>query len=460
MSIVRIVFFLWAGLYLALGPLHSIGDGDLYWQRWLGDLLLKTRRLPTVLGSGTFTAPGAPWVPQEWFFSLAAAAASDHHLFLLFSIAVSAMPVLILASIYWRARGAASAEAIGVALLFCGIALLESFGVRAQVLGWAGLAAFLVFLERRDRWYYGALPAAIVWANVHASVMIAPAIVLARVIATVADGGLRALRSSRDLLLLPLVIFATFCTPLTWRLPYLAVTLASSPIRRYITEWQPVTWHDLSFTLGALPLALAVIAGGRATLSRERLQAFPAAVLFLAMLFATRNIPLFAIAAAPLAARGLDFRFGKIGQLGKKARELEPVALPGIALAIVFAAVSLTRAQQREPSPLPGFAIASLSGDGATHRVFCEDFTWCSMALGYPTLRVFIDGRCDAYPLLVWRQYISTVQVRGAWRDPLNAYGVDSIVTRTESPLALALAKTPNWERSYRDASFVVFRRD
>jgi hypothetical protein len=31
-------------------------DGDLYWQRRLGELLLQTQRLPTALGNETFTA--------------------------------------------------------------------------------------------------------------------------------------------------------------------------------------------------------------------------------------------------------------------------------------------------------------------------------------------------------------------------------------------------------------------
>ncbi|MFY9720012.1 MAG: hypothetical protein WAK16_10250, partial [Candidatus Cybelea sp.] len=174
MSTTRIALFLWGGLYLALGPLHAPGDGDLYWQRWLGDLLLRTHHLPAVLGDGTFTAPTAPWVPQEWVFSLAVAVATNQHLFLLLSILVSALPIGILISVYARARETATPDAIGIALLFCGMALVESFGARAQVLGWAGLAVFVLFLERRDRWYYAAFPAAVVWANLHATVAIAP----------------------------------------------------------------------------------------------------------------------------------------------------------------------------------------------------------------------------------------------------------------------------------------------
>ena len=459
MSTTRITTALWGALFLVLGPLHAAGDGDMYWQRWLGDLLLRTHRLPDVLGSGTFTAPNAPWVPQEWVFSLAVALAMNQHLFLVLAILVSALPLGILLTIYLRARGNASPDAIGIALLFCGMALAESFGARAQVLGWAGLAVFMLFIERRDRWYYAAFPATVVWANLHASVTLAPVLVLARLAATVADGGLRALRSSRDLLMLPAVVLATFCTPFGWRLPALAIALSTSPIRHYIQEWQPPGLHDASFVFGALPLALAIVLGGRALL-KEKLQLFPTAIVFVAALLASRNTPLFAIVAAPLAARGLDLRFPKISALGKKARELEPVALPMIVIAVALAGFVLVAEQRHEPPPLPTIAIASLGNDRAAHRLLCENFTWCSVALGYPTLRVFIDGRCDGYPLPIWQKYISTIQIRKDWSAPLTEYAVDSVLAQSGSPLALAMAKTPQWRQTYSDASFILFRHN
>ena len=436
------------------------GDGDLYWQRWLGELILQTHRLPSALGTETFTAAGATWVPQEWLFGILVALAWNAHVFFWFSLAFSALPAMILATIYRRARGRASAEAIGVALLFCGLALLTSFGVRAQVLGWTMLAFFMLFLERNDRWYYLTIPTAVLWANLHASVAIAPVIVVCRIVATIADGGLRGLRTSRDLIALPAVVLATFCTPLGWKLPAFALALSTSPIRAYIQEWQPPDWRDGSFVLGLLPIALAVLLGGRTTLIRAKMQSFPALVLFVAALVAARNMAIFAIVAAPLAAVGLDARFPKIRAIGSKARELEPVALATIGFVLALSAIALARQQLNEPARLPIAAIASLAADQDAHRVLCEDFTWCSIALQYPALRVFIDGRCDAYPLAVWRQYVSTVGAHGSWAQPLQAYGVDSVVARRGGRLALALAKAPRWEPAYRDDTYVVFRHD
>ena len=451
---------LWGGLFLVLGPLRAPGDGDLYWQRWLGDLVLQIHRLPTTLGSTTFTASSAPWIPQEWLFSVAVAAAHDYHAFVALSIIVSALPLGILLSIYWRSRAESQPEAIGIVLLFCGVAFAASFGVRAQVLGWAALAAFMCAIERRDRWYYAGLPAAVIWANLHASVAIAPAIVLARAAATFAESGLSGLRKSRDLVMLPLVALATFCTPFGWRLPAFALAFATSPIRHYIQEWQPPGWNDASFMLGALPIALAIVVGGRTTLVDRRLQSFPCALLFVAALLATRNTAIFAIVAAPLAACGLQARLPQLKRLGAKFAELEPVGLPAVAIAIAASAFALTRIQTHAPPPLPGAAIASVATDGQNHRVFCENFTWCSMALQYPILQVFIDGRCDGYPWAVWNDYVSTIRARKNWSEPLEKYGVEYVVAARGSRLAAAIEKLPNWGRSYEDVSYVVFRRD
>ncbi len=171
---VRLVLVLWGGLYLAVNPFRALNNGDLYWQRWLGDYILQWHRLPTALGTETFTAAGAPWVPQEWFISIFVALAMRHGLLVPFAILMAVIPIGILASIYVRSTKGATPEAIAIVLMFAGCALAASFGIRAQVLGWGCFAAFLLCLDRRDAWAYAAVPVVVLWANVHASVMLAP----------------------------------------------------------------------------------------------------------------------------------------------------------------------------------------------------------------------------------------------------------------------------------------------
>ena len=77
------------------------------------------------------------------------------------------------------------------------------------------------------------------------------------------------------------------------------------------------------------------MAGGVRSLIRNKIESLPAAMLFIAMLFAARNIPLFIIAAAPLAARGVDVRAGMaLCRVGKRLQAMELLALTSILVAI------------------------------------------------------------------------------------------------------------------------------
>ena len=359
---VRLAIFLWGGLYAALDPFRAFDNADLYWQGWLGEYILHWHRLPSTLGTETFTATGAPWVPQEWFFSILVALAMRHHLLVPFAIAIAIVPIAVFGSIYIRSRGRAGPEAIGIVLLLVGCALSASFGIRAQVLGYGCFAAFLLCLGRSDRWAYVAVPVVAVWANVHASVLLAPVFLLARMTGAVADSGLRTLQKGRDIRIFALTLAAVCCTPLGWHLPVYALALVTSPIRHFIQEWQPVSFGDLDFLFGGLSLALLLVAGGWRELVRNKQESLPIAMLFIAMLFASRNVPIFAIAAAPAAASGLSALFLRSRASATESRRWS---------------VSLFLRQGLSSFPLP----CSLLGFGrATRRRFLSR-RWPSLAL-------------------------------------------------------------------------------
>lgn len=453
----RLVLFLWGGLYLALDPFRALNNADLYWQQWLGEYILRFHHLPTSLGPEAFTAAGAAWVPQEWFISLLVALAARGHLLVVLAVAIAFVPTGILISLYFRSRRRASPEAIAAVLMFTGVALVASFGIRAQVLGWGCFAAFLYFVERRDRWSYAAVGIVAIWANLHASVMLAPAFLAARIAGAVATNGLQGLLRSRELAILALAIPAVLCTPLGWHLPWYAVTLAMSPIRQYIQEWQPVTLGDTEFLFGGLLLALAIVLGGRRAAWNDKAESFPIALLFIAMLLARRNVPLFAIAAAPLAAQSLDALFPSLSRFGRRVAEMERFAFLSSGIAIALVALLTAQHQRQEPVQTPLAAIAKLTASQTPHRIFCENFSECSAALQYPQLHVFIDGRADPYPPAVWRSYISIVRLQPRWNESLDRYSVDAVLASKGSRLADALASIPAWRAAFRDRGFVLY---
>jgi hypothetical protein len=316
-------------------------DGDLAWQRWLGEQILTSGKLPTSLGAETFTAAGSPWLPQEWLFGILVAVAQRFALAPVFDLTVALCAVLALAVLARRAT-AAGASPLGTTLcvLFAGIAMVDSFGVRAQVAGWPLLAIFVSLLECDASWLLcGAV--VVVWANVHAGAVLAPVLAAAWSAGlAVRDRGLRdaALRAS---FVAVVTVFATAMNPFGFGLIAYAVGLVRSPIKDFIREWQPTSFGDASFVWGALPIlaGAAVWALFEGRRSPQRLGVVAVGLVLLGT--AARNIPIFALIAAPYAAAGFTQALRRLGVAHAVPRP--QLAAAGALCIALLAAVTATR---------------------------------------------------------------------------------------------------------------------
>jgi hypothetical protein len=431
-----------AGRNAVTALLVPAGDGDLGWQHWLGAQILRGG-LPHALGAESFAAAGAPWVPQEWLFSALLAVAGVHGAGWLFALAVGLCAALALACVGLRcARNGADPVAVALVLVFVDMAMAQSFGVRVQVVAWALLAAFLLALELPSRHRWTAVVVAVIWANVHASAMLAPLLAGA---AAVGSAFARDRRSAVHDAILALGCAAAVCaTPLGTTLPEYAFALMRSPIRDWIHEWHRTAFTDPAFALGTLPvMVLAVVAVRRASW-RSLALAAPFGYLAFA---AVRNVPLAAIACAPLAASALTALLPSLASFRPYAGR----ALAAAGFALVFAGASTVTAlgARYAQDDRPLLAIHELTRLPGRHRLFCEDFAWCGLALDTGTIGVFVDGRADPYPIEVWRQYDTVLHARAGWRPILRRYGVDAMLVRRDRALDRA-AQRGGW-RIVRD---------
>jgi hypothetical protein len=83
-------------------------------------------------------------------------------------------------------------------------------------------------------------------------------------------------------------------------------------------------------------------------------------------------------------------------------------------------------------------------------------------AMGKPDARpVFVDGRIELYPAVVWEDYLSVTFVRYNWGQRLDVWGVNTLMLdRAGQPLLIeAVESSPNWEERYEDGTTVVFVR-
>ena len=463
-----LVLGVFAARFLSTAIAFPPGDGDLFWQRRLGASVLANHAVPRALGNEAFAAPGAPWVPQEWLFGIAAYLGRSGWGWDVFSgaCALAALAALTIACLHAVRRGASPVD-VAICVALAGIALFESFGVRAQVAVWPLLALFLLLLDIDGPWCYAAAAVAAVWSNLHASAMLAP--ILAGMVAfgSALDERRIGKRTRRLAIVAVLCAVAICCNPFGWDLPRYAIGLFNNPIKSYITEWKVTDIDDLSFVGGALPLLLlAMILGTRGTPEApndRRWRDFLLLGVFgFLVLSAARNVNIFGIAALPIVASALARRnfFGLVAQrpptrIDRIAAVAFPVGTFAVAIAIAARLISTT-------PPATGLAnapLAALSKMPGDHRVFCADFAWCSLLLGVPHESVFLDGRADPFPRDVWEDFARVIRLEPSWRDILARRGVDTVVAKRYSPLDQALELARGWRPAYTDKDYRLWLR-
>jgi hypothetical protein len=428
------------------------GDGDLLWQQWLGARILREHAIPRALGPETFAAAGAPWTPHEWLFSTVLAFGAEHGVQWLIPLVCALAAALALATVVMRCRRRGVSPALSAAAaIVCALAMFQSFGARAQVLGWMGLTVVVTLLEIDGPWAWAAVPATVAWANLHASVFLSPAVAaLFAVAALVRDRGWSR-EAARRTALAAACGAATLATPFGIDLPRYAAGLLASPIRGSISEWGATSMTSAVFILAALPLLLILGAFGmRASLRDRMLAAAFTVVLFTAV----RNVPVFALVVAPVALSALAAGRAPRAAHLRSARFAAWSTAGAVALICLLIPAVVWRVAPAARSGLPvGLASALVAQARSQPRVFCEDFAWCSLFLQEPgAVRFYMDGRCDPYPAPMWRDYREVMDGNRRWASILQRERIDAILVRRDGALDSLLAERPAmWRRIASD---------
>ena len=425
-------------------------DGDLFWQKHLGQYVLAHHALPASLGAETFSAPGAAWIPQEWLLGIVDAIAVDHNAMWVLGIAASlALGLALYLSVSRARRFGAPAVAVTICTILLAVDVEGSYGIRAQVFAWPLFVALLLLLDLEGTTIFLAVPLVVLWANLHASVFIAVPIVAIDLLATAYKRGLRDAETLRRLVLCAIVPLATLTTPLGVKLPEYALMLVRSPIRHLIDEWQPVGWGHHFFWYGGAPMLLAVALCAR-TFARERPRDVVLIVMLTAMTMqAIRNAALLGFVLMPLAAQALDvllarFRFWHIDPLRSPGPRRLAV-FGGAALAAVVFVIGI-RGAPGAATWRPAFdSFTKLSAMPLEPRLFCYDFAVCSPALDFPRVRVFMDGRADPYPPSVWNDFDTLRKANPGWLPLVDAYAINAIYVKRNDKLDKALQKRHDW---------------
>lgn len=466
--------FATAVVLTAAVALHSIVTPDVFWHLASGRWIVEHHAVPRtdVL---TYALRGREWVNQQWLADVGCVRlwswAGPPALVLVKTIVLAVTSCLMLVAARSAGAGAASA---GFVTLLAILAGHERTMVRPEILSGCALATVhaLLYGSARNRRRLWVLPVLVaLWANLHSLAFLGPLTILYHAGLILADRRIpvrwqnpsyRGI-DARTLVLVGLVSsLALCCNPYglrAWTFPLVLFERidGSAAIFGRILEFAR-PWDDPFDPRLRGYWILVMVTGVSFGMNHRRFSPSRMAALvpFLILaLLARRNVPLFAIAAVPVAAANLDL-------LVRSRPSIERVLARGSVLAgFVLAAAILAGASPSllgtwrdrgvfvAPGLFPEECLDSLEQSGFHGPLFHDmDFG------GYIEWRdgeglTFLDGRLEVAGATHLQAFVSAHEDPGAWERLRSEWGFEVLLlqhsARGSAAFLHGLLETRQW---------------
>jgi hypothetical protein len=467
-SLARLWLFLAVALPVLAALLAPMSSVDLTYHLRAGGEILATRSVPAV-DAWTFTAAGQPWVDQQWGAQVVLALAERLGGWTGLALLRAVLTGIIFASLIaiGRRHGLAPRNA-ALLTLAAFLVAAPALALRPQLFGMACFAVVLWLVDARQRYPRGLwlVPAIVlVWANLHGSFFLGPAVLG---LAWLQDRHDRVTFSNRTFLVALLSAAAGCLTPFGPAVWVYAVGLSVNPeVTARITEWQPTSVRDLP---GILFFASAL--GAAALLARRAAPvAWPTLAwlgfFFVIGVYAQRGVAWWPLGAfVPVA--------GLLAGSAAVVERSDPAPIRRLNLVIVaaltIAAVALLPAWRPtvagSGTPLGTVSQAPAGITAALRDLALPDDrlfapqpwgSWFEYAL--PALPVAIDSRIEFFPPSVWAQYEAVVSGVDGWQAQLADWRVSIVVVRGDGGAFANRLEAAGWVEVYRDGDGRILLR-
>ncbi len=485
-------------LFLRLeGAKLLLGDGDTGYHIRAGEWMLDHGRVVD-RDIFSFTKAGEPWFAWEWLWDVAFAWL-HRHWGMAAVVVVSTLVLALTAALLYRvSRRMCGNALVAITVTFLAVAASSIHWLaRPHLFSWLFVVVFYWMLERaqegRRRWLILLPVLTIPWVNLHGGFFVGIVLIGAYAAGELAaclleperEARQAALSRSRDYLLAAAgCLAASFINPYTSRLhAHILKYLGDSYAFDNVQEFLSLNFHHPVGRYLEVMVVLGVAAAAW-NLSKRRFAyvILVAGWLHLALLSA-RNIPMFALMAAPPTALALRECLELLpearvsGWLQRAARSLQefgvsmsaadrlgryPVtslAAAGLLMvAFSFPGRSAKLRAEYDPERYPAKALAVLRQPECAGPIFTND-EWGDYLIYrlYPQTKVFVDGRSDFYGAKFGQNYLAVMNGKYDWEKTLEGYGVTTVLLPAAASLASTLKESPRWRIIYDDGMAIVF---
>ena len=473
-----------------------LGDGDTGWHVRTGEWILDHGRVPYA-DIFSFTKPGEPWFAWEWLWDVTFAWLFRQGGMALVVLASILIICLTFALLYRLANRCCGNPVVAFALtMLAAAASTIHWLARPHLFTLLFVVIFLSILlrvrEGRTKLLWLLPPITILWTNLHggfpAGILILGAYaggeLLRSVVVPAREDRIAAARAS-----LPYIATAMGCLAASLVNPY------GYHLHTHIVEYlrdpnqmkNIIEFQGTNFQMGDTGYFESMLVLGLGASVWYAMQKRFGEVFLLAgwghiALLQVRNVPIYAIVAAPVIAPAMVAWLRAISQapvsrwlqeaaglVESAAADMEPFEKVGrahllCAMALVViglgmnspGAGKLLKPEYDEKS-YPSKALAMLD---PSERVFTHD-EWGDYLIYHLSpngTKVFVDGRSDFYGGKFYKDYIDLMSVKYNWEQTLNRYAVDTILLPPDAPLASAIKESRHWRVVYDDGNAIVFR--
>jgi hypothetical protein len=462
-----------------------LGDGDTGYHIRAGEYILSHLSIPKYDIFSLHT-PALPWTAHEWLSEVIMAlvhnVAGLTGVVAFFAILLALTTYLLFKML--RAHGSDITLATAVTLL----AVASS---RIHWLARPHVFSFLLMILTHyllECWHRGRInrlyllpPIMLLWVNLHGGYLggfILMGAYLAGNFATVLAAQPEARGALREKLKqLSLIIAAslavTLINPLGYHILLFPFKLVSDKfLMDHVSEFLSPNFHEAMPFKYLLLLLIAVLAASRKPMEATELVLV---LVFTNMaLYSARYIPLFALVATPALTRQAEEASSAIGgrissfinnrsrNLGKIDGSSRGFFWPVAATLVIALATFSGRFPHYFDEKVKAVAACEfLMKEQISGNMFNNDeFGDYLIYRGYPTYKVFFDGRSDMYGPALMKEYYKVINFRPGWERVLEKYHIGWIFFDSGSRFSTFLLKDSNWVLIYSDKVADIFVRN